>query len=158
MGEPGGGQRQMALEHQREHPLLLLGNRPQGDGAGHVSGALPVVGAGVHQQQPLRMQGYVRLRRGVIVDDGAVGAVAGDGVEAQVQKVRLFRPECRQSGGGGQLRHRLLPDPGLEPVQETAQRRAVLDVGGTEALRLLRRLAGLHQNGGTGLIQHLRVG
>ena len=148
----------MTLEHQREHPLLLLTHRAEGDGAGHIGGTLPVVGAGVQQQQSLRVQGHVRLRRGIVVDDGAVGAVAGDGVKAQIQKIRLLGAEGGQLGGGGQLRDGLLADAVLEPVQEAAHGRAVLDVGGAEIRHLLRRLAGLHQNGGAGLIQHLGVG
>ena len=158
MGEPGGGQRQMALEHQREHPLLLLGNRPQGDGAGHVGGALTVMCAGVQQKQARRVQGYVGLRRGIVVDDGTVGTVARDGVEAQVQEVRLLGAEGGQLSGGGQLGNGLLAHMGLDPVQEPAQGRAILNMGGTEVLHLLSGFAGLHENGRAGLIQYRRLG
>ena len=92
------------------------------------------------------------------MDDGTVGAVARDGVEAQIQEVRLLGAEGGQLSGGGQLGNRLLAHMGLDPVQEPAQGRAILDMGGTEVLHLLSGFAGLHENGRAGLIQYLRLG
>lgn len=95
------------------------------------------------------MQGHVGLRRGIVVDDGPVGAVARDGVEAQIQEVRLLGAEGGQLSGGGQLGNGLLAHMGLDPVQEAAQGRAILDMAARKfstsslVLQAFMRMAGL---------------
>ncbi len=155
----------MALQHQRIAVAHLRCRLADGDRAGHVGGAVQVLGAGVHQQQRAGL-GLAHQPPGrAVVHDGAVGAGAGDGVERQV---------LERAGGlaeGLQFRHDLhlvrQADLGLggQPVQEAGQRSAVAAVRLPGAFDLRLVLAGLGQGAGVerahrrgaGLAQHIGV-
>ena len=109
LGELCHGQLYVALQHLCGPPAFLVRDGAQRYGAGHVRRAPGVVSAAVHQQQSLRLQRHVRLRCGGVVDHGSVGAIGGDGLEAVLQKIRLFRPVPMQQRRGGQLGVRLRP-------------------------------------------------
>jgi len=53
-GETGGGERDVALEHEGEVAPHLVRRLADGNGAGDVSGAVQVLGPGIDQIQGLR--------------------------------------------------------------------------------------------------------
>ena len=87
-GEDGRGKGDVTLHHQGEVGALLRRRRAQRDGARDVGGAVEVLRARVDEQQVAVAHGHVTLGRGLVVDDGAVGAVAGDGAERLVKEQR----------------------------------------------------------------------
>lgn len=66
----------MAFQHQGID-ILLLRERAKGDGSGDIRRAVEILGSAVEQQHSLRLQGDVRLGRGLIMHDGSMGAIAG---------------------------------------------------------------------------------
>ena len=66
----------MALQHQRVDMALFLGQRTEGDSTRDVRRTVLVLCATVKQQQALRLQGYVRLGRCLVVNNGAMFAVS----------------------------------------------------------------------------------
>ena len=62
--------------------------RADGDGAGDVGGAVAILRAGIDQVERVRRDPPRGLRRHAVVDDGAVRAGAGDGVEGDVDELR----------------------------------------------------------------------
>ncbi len=124
------GQRAVDVAHQhaREH-LLLAGRRlAEGDGARDVGGALEVLAAAVDQVDALPPQPAVRLLRGAVVDDRAVGTEAADRAEAAVLAVPILPPELPQLVGGRDLGDVALGHGALEPVQEAHHGHAVAAV------------------------------
>ena len=80
----------MPLQHEGVDAPLLLRERAEGDGAGDVGGAVEILRPAVEQQHPTRLQGDVGLWGGLIVYDGRMLAIAGDGVEGDVAEERLL--------------------------------------------------------------------
>ena len=85
MEEAGVRQMQMRAEDAREVGALGVRHGAEGDGAGDVGRTLEIVSAGVHEQQAVRLERDIRLRRGGVVDDGGVRAVS---------KLRSRKPSC----------------------------------------------------------------
>ena len=104
--------------------------------------------AGVHEQQAVRFERDVRLRRGRVVDDGGVRAVGADGIKAEIQEALLIGAARGEIVGGGELGHRHLADVLLEPVNKLRHGDAVLDVGVDRVLLLGLVFDGLHEHGG----------
>ena len=78
--------------------------------------------------------------------DGAVGAGAGNGVEADVVQLAGLLAQRLQPVGSLDLAQFAAVDPPAEPAQEAADRGAVTAVGLADALELDRVLAGLGQS------------
>ena len=153
--EAGVREMQVRAEDAREVGALGVRHGAKGDGAGYVGRAFEIMSAGVHEQQAVRLERNVRLRRGGIVDDGGVRAVGADGVKAEIEEALLIGAACREIVGGGKLGHRHLADVLLEPVDEFRHGDAVLDVGVDRVLLLGLVLNGLHEHGGVRLIHHV---
>ncbi len=140
----------MAFQHQGVALAHLRRRLADGDGAGDVGGAVQVLGPGIDQQQAARL-GLADLRAGrPVVDDGAVGAGAGDGVERQV----LQRPggfaQALQLGDDLHLVRQARLGVGGQPVQEAGQGHAVALVRAPGPFDLDLVLAGLGQGAGIG--------
>ena len=142
--EPEGEQRKHAFQHYGKGLLFLFCDRPEGYGAGYVGSAAHVLPAGIHQQQPLRLYGYIRLGGGGIVYYGSVGAVARDSLKAGVHIPFLLFAEALKHICGLHFGISLFC-VGLCPVHEAGNGHAVLYVGLAEVLKLHRILYGLQQ-------------
>ena len=62
----------------RVYAFLVVGGRSEVVRAGHVGGAAVVLAAAVAQEERIRSHLSRALRAGAVVDDGAVGSLAGD--------------------------------------------------------------------------------
>ena len=146
---PSRERRARAVEHAhqdaREALLLALGRRAEGEGAGDVGGAVGVLGAAVDQVEAARPQVRVRLRRRAVVDDGAVGRVAADGLEAVVLVLGRLGAEGALLRRGRELGDAAGGHRGFEPAQELHHRHAVAHVGGGDAVDLDRVLDRAHR-------------
>ena len=80
----------MALEYKGVDLLLQIGKRSEGDGTGNVCRAIEILGTTVEQQHTLGLQGDICLWGGLVVNDGGMGAVAGDGIEGDIAVEGLF--------------------------------------------------------------------
>ena len=123
-----------ALEHQRELAAHLAGRLAHRQGAGDVRCAVLVLGAGIQQEQFALAQQPVGIAVHPVMDDRAVRAGAGDGVEGDVLQrktvlLRMLGAHRFQLFGGGDLGNRsgLLP---VEPGKETRHRDAVAQMRG----------------------------
>ena len=147
LGESEGEQRKHAFQDYGKGLLFLFCQGPQGYGAGYVGGAAHVLPAGIHQQQPLRLYGYIRLRGSGIVYYGSVGAVARDSLKAGVHIPFLLFAEALKHICGLHFGISLFC-VGLCPVHEAGDGYAVLYVGLAHILKLhgvLYRLQQLHR-------------
>ena len=116
---------QHAHHRQRIVPPLFLCGPAEGDGPGHIGGAVLVLGAGIHKIESLRQDLCRRLFHREIVGKGGIRAPGGDGRKAQGQKFRIRCPQAVQHGRRVRLGEAagLFPvirrcDRGLQPVQE----------------------------------------
>ena len=123
---PGVGHLQHSRSHHGVMHLDFIGNGPQHNGSGHVRGGPQILAAGVHQEQPLRLQHRRALRGGRVVHHGGVGLVACDGGERQAYAFRNLPAQFLQLVRGRDLRDFRLSDIILQPVDELCQRHAVL--------------------------------
>src|SRR3546814_1176946 len=57
-----------------------------GDSAGHISGAIAILAAGIHQIERAHLNGAIGLFLRAVMDNCAIGAGSADGVEGQVDK------------------------------------------------------------------------
>ena len=89
----------MAFHHQSEVASLLGSWRTQSDGAGYIGGAVEILCAAVDQQEPVGRQHGIGSLGGLVVNNGSVGTVAGDGAEALVEEQRLLRALAAQDFG-----------------------------------------------------------
>ena len=71
----------MAFQHEGVDALLLFRQGAEGNGAGDVGGAVEILCAAVEQQEAFWLQRYIRLRSGLVMYDGTMSLIAGDGVE-----------------------------------------------------------------------------
>src|SRR5690606_25679447 len=79
--EAGGGDRDVALEDAGEAVLHLGRRRTHRDGAGDVGRAVRILAARIDQIERIHLDLAVRLRAHAVMDDGAIGAGAGNRVE-----------------------------------------------------------------------------
>ncbi len=115
VGEDGCSEANVAFEDESVVAPFLVGEGSEGDGAGDVGGAAVVRCAAVEEQQSAGLQRYVGFGGGLVVDDGAVGAIAGNGVEGDVTEARLLGAQGGELAVDAYLRHGLqvgtLPHP-----------------------------------------------
>ena len=119
LGKRARGDGDMPLEHQRKALAHLVRRLADGDRARDVGGAVEILRAAVDEEQLARPQLAVGRLADAIVDDGAVGAAAGDGVERNLAQLiggpaEAFQAPHRldlveRAGGGGAV------EPGKEP-------------------------------------------
>ena len=79
-GKQGTGQADVSFEHERVVASVRRRSFRQGDGAGDVCRAVGILCAAVEQEQALGCEGFVGLGCSLVVHDGCVFLVAGDGV------------------------------------------------------------------------------
>ncbi len=140
----------MALEHQGEALAHFSRGFADGHGAGDVGGAVQILGAGIHQQQGAGFGALVQPMGRAIVDHGAVGRRAGDGVEGQVLERAGVGAEAFELAHHLDLVGQAVLSLGGGPVQEAGQGGAVADMGLAGAFDLDRVLAGAGQGAGVG--------
>lgn len=155
--EARGGEGEVSAQDERAGALLLPGDRAKCDGARHVGRAGAVMTAGVGEEQAVRFEGHTGLPRRLVVDDGAVGAIGENGVEAWLKIVRAFAAVFLQFRGGGKLRGSLPHGVTLEPAEKARERDAVGKVRAAEILLLHGILDRLHGHNGTGTVERLRA-
>src|SRR3954447_16612053 len=90
LGEDGGGNRDMALEHAGEAVAHLVGRLADRHGAGDVGGAVDILAARIDQVERSGLELAVGLLARLVMDDGAVGTGARDAVEAEVAKLGVL--------------------------------------------------------------------
>ena len=126
LGETCARQSDHPFQHQRGVAALLGGGLAQGEHAGDVGGAAEILSARVDQQQALGLQRAVRLRRGAVVRQCAVGLVAGDGGETLPDPAGLGRAFLVKQRVHVQLGQRHAGgEPLLQPAKTAHQRRTV---------------------------------
>ena len=108
----------MGLEDEGEDAALLVGDGAEGYGAGDVGGAVEILCSAVEQQQSLGSQGNVGLGCGLVVDDGSMLLITGDGVERDAAEEGLLCPEGCEPLVGGDLGLSALCDGGFQPAEE----------------------------------------
>src|SRR5262245_55429256 len=94
----------MALEHAGEAIAHLVRWRTDGDGAGDVRGAIEILRAGIDQVELARLDPAIGGLGDAVVDDGAVGAGAGDAVEAEILEQLVLAAEGGEAIRGLDLR------------------------------------------------------
>ena len=86
----------MTFEHEGVDLLLFLRQWSEGNGTSDIRRAVEILRTTVEQQHAFGLQGDIRLWRSLIVHDGSMSAVSGDGIERDVTIERLLSPETRQ--------------------------------------------------------------
>ena len=155
--EARGGESEVSAQDERAGALLLLGDRAKCDGTRYVGRAGAVVTAGVGEEQAVRFERHVGLLRRLVMDDGAVGAIGENGVEARLKIVRAFAAVFLQFRGGGKLGGSLPHGVTLEPAEKACERDAVGKVRAAEILLLHGILDRFHGHNGTGTVERLRA-
>ena len=129
-----------------KHSIWRLAGLAQGHGAGDVGGTVGVLAAAVDEIQATGTCSLALLSAvGAVVNDGPVGRVAADGVEAEVHEALTLGAELaqlvrrRSSLGHAAGGHGL-----LQPLEELDHGHAIALVGGHETGDLLGVLHGLH--------------
>ena len=89
----------VTLEHKRIRLPLLVRQRAQRIGTRDVRGAVPVLPAAVHQQEPARLQLRAGILHGGIVHHSRVCPIGRDGFKACAQAVLLRHSQARQIVG-----------------------------------------------------------
>src|SRR3546814_3392457 len=67
------GKGDVALENQREALLHFIGRCADGDSAGHISGAIAILAAGIHQIERAHLNGAIGLFLRAVMDNCAIG-------------------------------------------------------------------------------------
>ena len=117
-----------------------------GDRARDVGGAVEILAAAIDQEERAAREAAVGLRRDAIVDDGAVRAGAGDGVEGEILQRAGVSAEALQLLARFDLLHLAALALGREPMQEARNRRAVARVRLARAFDFRRVLARARQH------------
>ena len=81
------GQRDVALEHAGEAVAHLGAGRADRHGAGDVGRAVAILAARIDEIEAARLERALGRLGGAVMHDGAVGAGAGNGVEAQIAQL-----------------------------------------------------------------------
>jgi hypothetical protein len=148
--------RDHAAQHLGEGGLLGLAHLAHGERAGDVGGPVLVLRAAVDQEQLAGQDGGVRLLRHAVMDDGAMGTRARDGVEADVPERPGLGAEAFQRAHHVDL-GQAAPGRGfVEPAQEPGEGRAVAQMRLGRGGDLGGMLARLAQEAGIGAGRHLR--
>ncbi len=63
----------MALQHPGKAVAMLRRRRPDGNGAGHVGGAIEILTALIHQIERAGLERPVAFGRDAVMHDGAIG-------------------------------------------------------------------------------------
>ena len=130
---------------------ISVGRRADGDGARDVGGAVEILRAAVDEEQLARAQLAVGRLGDAVVDDGAVGPAAGDGVEADLAAAGWWRARKPSSWRTAvdlvELARRASR---VEPGEEADDRGAVAHVRRARALDLGRVLDRLQREAGIG--------
>jgi hypothetical protein len=103
----------MAFEHKGIDTTHLFCERPESNGTGDVRGAIEILGSAVEQEQALWLQGDIGLWGSLIMHNGAMSLISGDGIKGDVTIERLLSTKSgkllvdsyfRQSGYFGIIR------------------------------------------------------
>lgn len=73
----------MSFQHQGIHPALLLCQRTEGDGTGDVRRTILILRPAVQQEESFGLQHRVSLGCRLVMHDGTMRLIAGDGVEGE---------------------------------------------------------------------------
>ena len=130
----------------------IRGQGTQHKGTGHIGAALQIVSAGVRQQEAVGLQRCIRLGRGRIMDDCAVGTVAHNGIKAGSKIMLHFPSELLQLFRRRDFRNGLLAHMVMEPLHKPCQRYAVLDMRKPLVFTLHRILHRLGTHRGIGML------
>ena len=134
--EPGGVQPDKGLQHQGIIPAIAARNLTQRNGTGNIGGAAKVLGTAVHQQEAAFPQFRAVVSRGRIVDDGAVGSIAGDGGKGEPPELGLSRTQLIELLADAPLGQAAGLDGLFQPHQEAHHGNAVMLVGSADMLQL----------------------
>lgn len=96
VGELGELQLDMAFQHERIDTLHLVSHGAERDSARDIRGAIHILCATVEEQKTMRLERDVRLRCRLIVDDGAMRVVSGNGIETDIAEEGLLSAEPRE--------------------------------------------------------------
>ena len=135
----------MPFQHQRVDAPLLVSQRTEGNGAGNVCRAVLILGAAVDEQQSPWLQGRIGRWRRLIVDNGAMGLIARNGVERQAAIQWLLTAQLFQFPADADLRLTTSLDSRFQPAQPFHQCNAVLQHRMAQALLLSIVLDGFHR-------------
>ena len=128
---------------------LAVGDGSEGDGAGDVGGAVDVLCAAIEQQQTFGTQGCIGVVGGLVMDDGTVGLIGGDGVEREALIEGLLGAQGGELAVDAHLGLTTGGYGGFQPAQEAHEGHAVANHGLPKATLLGIVLDGFHgQNGG----------
>ena len=147
-GEHGLCQGDVPLQNQGIIFFLFLRQRAEGNGAGDVRGAVQILGARIEQKEAFGFQRDVCFRRSLIVHDGAVRAIACDGIETLAHVERLFGAEGVQFLVYADFRLPALGHGFFQPFQEFGQSHPVALHGASQAGHLHLVAHGFQQGDG----------
>ena len=155
LGKAGTGQADVSFEHERVVASFVVGRFAQGDGAGDVCRAVGILCAAVEQEQAFGCEGFVGLGCSLVVHDGCVFLVAGDGVEADAPEERLLGTAFVELAVNAHFRFVSFGDGFFQPFQKLHHRYAVAQHGCMEAADFGLILHSLHEWHGRFFKQHL---
>src|SRR3546814_16783618 len=102
LGKARARQRDVPLQHQREAPPHLGARLADSNRAGHIGGAVGILAAGIQQEQLALAERAVARCAPPVVNDGAVGPRAGEGVEGELAHLAgLLAAGVRTDAGWG---------------------------------------------------------
>ena len=117
--------------------------RADPQGAGEVGGAIGVLPARIDQIDAAGFKPPVGFLGNAVVDDGAVGAAARNGVEGEVYQLAGVGAVLVEGFGGGDFGELALGGLTREPVEEAGDGGAIAGLRGAVAGLFNRVLAGL---------------
>ena len=148
VGKHRAGNRDVPAKHAGETVAHFRRRLADRNRAGHVGGAVFILGAGIDQQQIAGRNAPVALAGDAVVHDGAVRAGAGDGRERNILQRAGLPPEGLQRLDGVDFRQRARGRFAIDPGKEAHQRHGVALVRRSGALDLgdvLHRLEQAHR-------------
>ena len=125
-GKSERSQRNMRFEDNRIIADDFLGRSPDRNCPGDVGGAVKILGAAVKQKDGVFGQQVVMFRCRLVMDDGGVGAAAGNGGKAVGVEQRLSLAEASQFLDDLPFAYRFAVM--IKPAQKTAHGNAVMQV------------------------------
>ena len=120
---------QVSTEYCCEIFFFFFSNRAKYNGAGDISGALQIMSACIHQNQPFWLQWNIGFFCCTVMDNGSMCTVGNDGIKAVSLKILLYGTEFIELISSGKLGDLLHSHIFLQPVDKLHHCNAIFEVG-----------------------------